>query len=166
MDVQVEFCPKLKDGTIEVEAKRLAEEKAQEEEKERQQAADEESKTEAASPVPSGVSLDPHALLAGISPLSHTCTQKKKGRKSASGEGEKTTKPGLPSNSKASLASSSKALQPTTVQTPAVNSDLWWQAYHNLLGMFDSQRLQLSIPCFVSQSVAMATDAQTTPTYR
>ena len=161
----MEFCPKLKDGAIGEEAKKLAEEKAQEEEKEQQQAADEELKTEAASPVPSGVSLHPHGiLLAGISLL--CSTQKKKGRKSASREGEKVTKPGLPSNSKASLASSSKTLQPTAVQTPAVNSDLWWQAYHNLLETFDSQRLQLSIPCFVSQTVAMATDAQTTPTYR
>ena len=29
-------------------------------------------------------------------------------------------------------------------------SDLWWQAYSNLLNNSENQCLQLSIPCFVS----------------
>ena len=53
--VQVEFSPKLKDSSIEEEAKRLAEERLLEEQKQREKALAEEQAKEATSPVPAGV---------------------------------------------------------------------------------------------------------------
>ena len=94
--------------------------------------------------------------------------QKKKGKKSASKEGEKGVKGGLPSNSKNSLSSSLNTQASSSrwsVETPTVNSDLWWKAYHNLLERFENDCMQLSIPCFVS-SVDGSSNAENTPACR
>ena len=91
--------------------------------------------------------------------------QKKKGKKPVSKEGEGGVKGGLPSNSKGSLASSSNTQALSSKWTPAVNSDLWWKAYHNLLERFENDCVQLSIPCFVS-SVSGTNNEQNTPAYR
>lgn len=96
-------------------------------------------------------------------------SQKKKGKKPASKEGERQVKGGLLSTSKGSLSSGSKSqvtsLSKISAEVPAVNSDLWWKAYHNLLEKFENYCVQLSIACFVS-SPGTSTDTKTTPAYR